>query len=263
MISLYSTFRRFDHPQFEKVQRDAIESWLAINPAPEIIIVGNDFGTAEICKEYNLTHVPNVKTSASGTPYCNHFIWEAEKAASCATMLLCSGDIIIKQDTVDAALALLYQNQIKEYCVCARKLHVDITDGVKTDVRWATWQAGDYWLHTKGIFDDMPDFLIGRHKNEKWMFKSLCNKNALVDGSDVITVWHQQHPHEFNPENKELEHNDRLFKKHFVEVEKWKNTKWYKHRCNDIGFNFANWKLTEDLQVVDNPSPQRQGFQQV
>jgi len=260
MITLYSTFRRFNHPIFNKIQRDAIESWQALDPVPEIVIVGNDPGTAEICKEYGLKHVPKVGTSSAGTPYCDDFILEAEKVASNDIMLLCSGDIIIKQDTIDAAKAV--KPLLNQFCVCSRKLHVEIKDGKKKDIRWATWQAGDYWLHTKGIFTGMPKFLIGRHKNEKWMFRWLCNKNALVDGTDVITVWHQQHPHEFKPANKEVEYNERLYNENFFDVDKWKDTEWYKHQCNDIGFNFSNWALTKDLQVVDNPSPRRPGFTQ-
>jgi hypothetical protein len=259
MISLYSTFRSFEHPRYSKIQHDAIQSWLALVPRPQIIILGDDSGTRKVCKKYGIKHVPEVAASKARTPYVDDFIRVAEKHAQHETMLLCSGDICIAQNTIDAAEAI--RNHLKEFCVCARKKHVEIESGkIQKEIRWATWQAGDYWLHSKGLFDKMPKFLIGRHKNEKWMFRHCCNKNALVDGSPAITVYHQFHPHQFKPAHKEVEYNEKLYLENYFEVDKWKDTPWYKNKCRDIGFNFANWILQEDLTLVENTTPQRAGF---
>lgn len=261
MLTLYSTFRRFTNRVFDKIQRNAIESWLKLDPLPEIIILGNDPGTTEVCKEYGLKHVANVKQSKAGTPYLNHFIRKAEGHASHDLMLLCSGDIIVHQDTMEVAKKV--PSLLDEFCVCARKMHVDILkDGSVDKIRWASWQAGDYWLHSKGIFRDMPNFLIGRHKCEKWMYRMLCNKNALVDATDALDVWHQQHPHEHKQGKRELQHNQDLFDKRYFDVDKWKDTQWYEYECLDIGINFANWILTKNHELKDNPTPEREGWKQ-
>ena len=45
---------------FAVIQRNAIESWTRLEPRPEIILFGRDAGTAELCDELGLRHVPDV-----------------------------------------------------------------------------------------------------------------------------------------------------------------------------------------------------------
>lgn len=256
MITIYSTFRSFEHERYNKIQNDAIKSWLTLDPKPEVIIMGKEPGTAEVCKKYGFKHVPKVKTSKADTPYVNSLINKAERHASNDIMLLVSGDIIIAQDTIEVAKAA--SKQLPEFCVCARKKHVDIKpNGRIKDVKWATWQAGDYWLHSKGIYAGMPPFLIGRHLVERWMYRWCCNKNALVDASGVATVLHQNHPRDFKPKNKEKQWNRDMWDQNYFEVDKWKDTEWYGVDCKHIGLNFANHVMKKDYSLVDNPTPQR------
>lgn len=231
---------------------------MALDPKPEVVILGNDPGTSEICQEYGLIHIPHVKRSKAGTPYCNSFIKLAEKAASNNIMLLCSGDIIVSQNTIEAAGRMMVQSALQEWCICPRKKHVERQGDHFKDIRWATWQAGDYWMHTKGIFEGMPPFLIGRHRNEKWMYRWLINKNALIDGTEAITVLHQKHPHDFKPSNKEIEYNAKLYEENYFDVDKWKDTVWYKrNNLFNVGINHANYVMTGDFQLVENTTPRR------
>lgn len=256
MITLYTTFRSFKHPKYAKIQHDAIASWLRLKPVPQIVALGDDGGTAEVCKRYGFKHIPVIPVSKAGTPYMDTLIQRAEDVAKHDIMLLCCSDIIITQDTIPAARAI---KKLKDqFCVCARKKHVQCHKGKVTEVRWATWQAGDYWLHSKGIFKGMPRFLIGRHLLERWMYRFLCNKDALIDGTPAITVKHQLHPHDFKPEHGELRYNRKLYDQNFFDVEKWKDTDWYPaHKLFNIGINFANYILTKDYQLMENNDPTR------
>lgn len=258
MITIYSTFRTFEIKEYNKIQRDALESWLKLDPRPEILILGNDPGTARVCKEYGVTHIDSVPVTRCGTPYLNAMIEMAEAYAANDIMLLLAGDVMIAQDTIDVARKM--KKLTDKFCVCARKKHVEWNKGKKkfSFKKWATWQAGDYYMHTKGLFDGMPAFLIGRHLCEKYMYRMACQANALVDATDRITVLHQSHPHFFRPENKEVDYNLRVYLDNFFHVDKWKDTEWYSvQRCRNIGINFANHVLTEDMQLVDNKDPRR------
>lgn len=256
MITLYSTFRPFTHKVYNKIQKDAIRSWLALEPQPEIIILGNDAGTEEVCKKFGLRHIKKVNSSEQNTPYMNSLISTAENAASNDIMLLLSGDIMIRQDTIEVAKTV--SSQLDKFCVCARKQHVT---GRFDPIKWATWQAGDYWLYSKGLFKTMPDFLIGRFLIERWMYRCCCNQDALVDATEALTVLHQHHPHNFKPNGKEIEHNQKVYEKHFFDVEKWKDTPWYGDALFHIGINFSNYVLTKDHQLITNETPERSDWQ--
>jgi hypothetical protein len=251
------------------VQTDALLSWKNLKPKPEIIIIGNDPGTAEICKKHGFIHVTDVKCSSTGTPICIDFIRQAEKRASNDIMLLCSGDIYITQDTIEAAKAISKEKD--EFCVVPRKKFVDIENGkvvrdviCGTGTPWATWQGGDYWLHSKGIFEGMPDFLIGRHYLERWMYRWLCNKDALIDGTLAITCLHQKHPHEMRDGHGEVKFNYQLYQDHKFHVEKWKDKEFYKRSPDgmliNIGINHSNYIMQSDFTLIDNDDPRRQNF---
>ena len=262
MITIYSTFRSFEKKRYNKIQKDAFRSWMKLDPKPQIIIMGDDPGTKEVCENNGFLHIPQIETSKAGTPYVNSLIDTAEAHAENDIMLLVSGDIIIDQDTIDAARAV--SASLPEFCVCARKQHVEIkkVDNEKKieRIKWATWQAGDYWLHSKGIFSGMPSFLIGRHLVERWMYRLCCNKNALVDASDIVTVLHQNHPRDFKPKHKEKDWNRKMWDENYFEVEKWKDTEWYGETCYHIGLNFANHVMTSDFSLINNKTPERDSW---
>jgi len=263
MITIYSTFRSFKHKRYREIQVDAINSWLQLDPKPQIIILGDDEGTKRVCRQRGFLHIPKIKVSKAGTPYVNSMIDTAEAHAENDIMLLLSGDIVIQQDTIDAAKAM--SKNLNEFCACARKVHVvKRPNGQFKHEKWATWQAGDYWMHTKGFYAGMPDFLIGRHLVERWMYRWACNKNGLVDASGVISVYHQNHPRDFKPKNKERAWNREMWEKNYFEVEKWKDHSCYeKNQLYNIGINHANWVLKPDYTLVDNVDPVRNFSQEI
>lgn len=260
MITIYSTFRSFEHERYCEIQLDAFRSWVKLDPKPQVIIMGDEPGTARICRNNNFLHIPKIRSSKAGTPYVNSLIETAEKHAENDIMLLVSGDIIIGQETIDIAKAA--KKQLDEFCVCARKIHVaKRRNGSFKHERWATWQAGDYWLHTKGFYSGMPDFLIGRHLVERWMYRHACNKNGLVDATGLATVYHQNHPRDFKPKNKEKDWNRKMWDENYFEVEKWKNHECYEaHKLFDIGINHSNWIMKPDYSLVDNVNPNDRYF---
>ena len=66
-LTLLSTPKAFTGI-FEVIQRNAITSWTRLDPRPDIILFGDDAGTAELCAELGLRHVPDVRTTDLGTP---------------------------------------------------------------------------------------------------------------------------------------------------------------------------------------------------
>ena len=82
-------------------QEQAIKSWTLLNGIEkQIIIIGNDEGTREICEKYNLIHEPVIKTLLS-VPYLYEMFLIANKYATEEdVMLWTNSDMIYFQDMI-------------------------------------------------------------------------------------------------------------------------------------------------------------------
>ena len=76
-------------------QEQAIKSWILLKGIEKmIIILGNDKGSADICKKYELdTSGPDVKT-LNGIPYLNS-MFEIAREYGDDTMIIFYGQIVI------------------------------------------------------------------------------------------------------------------------------------------------------------------------
>jgi hypothetical protein len=87
-------------------QEQAIKSWTLLeNIEKLIIIIGNDYGTKEICEKYNLIHEPNIK-NMDGVPYLYDMFLIANKyAKDDDVMLWTNSDMIYFQDMITTILS--------------------------------------------------------------------------------------------------------------------------------------------------------------
>ena len=71
------------------IQRNALASWTRLTPRPDIILFGRDPGTAEVARELNLRHVPDLAVSDHGTPLVKDLFDRAGAMAKTAGHGLC------------------------------------------------------------------------------------------------------------------------------------------------------------------------------
>ena len=77
------------------IQRNAVTSWTRISPRPEIILFGDETGTAEIAREFVVRHVPDVKRNDKGTPYLSDLFEKAQSLASHPSLCYVNADICL------------------------------------------------------------------------------------------------------------------------------------------------------------------------
>src|SRR5215469_4486158 len=66
MLTFFTTAKPFvGHSAI--IQRNALESWRRLDPDIEIILLGDDSGAAEICRELNLRYEPKIERKENGT----------------------------------------------------------------------------------------------------------------------------------------------------------------------------------------------------
>src|ERR1700740_1635085 len=97
MLTIFSTPKPFIG-HVGMIQRNAIRSWQRLHPEVEVILVGDDAGTAEVCAELGVRHIPEVKRNKHGTKYLASVYDQAQHAARHAILCHVNCDIILMGD---------------------------------------------------------------------------------------------------------------------------------------------------------------------
>src|ERR1700686_3381548 len=101
MFTLFAIPKHF-RGHFATIQRNAILSWTRLAPRPEILLFGNEEGTAEIAHELGLRHFPEVARNEFGTPLLGDLFRKAEQQASSPLLGYVNADIILTNDFISA-----------------------------------------------------------------------------------------------------------------------------------------------------------------
>lgn len=106
-LTLFTSPRSFAEAHFATLQRNAIGSWLALRPTPEVILFGTDAGVADMARQHGLTHVPEVECDPRGVPLRSAMCALAARLAD--TELLCgiNADIILLDGLTEAVARLV------------------------------------------------------------------------------------------------------------------------------------------------------------
>src|SRR5277367_2361138 len=73
-------------------------SWKLLHPDVEIILFGDEAGTAEICRELGIRHEPEVELTPDGPPSVRCLFDRAQQIGAHDVMCYCNCDIILGQD---------------------------------------------------------------------------------------------------------------------------------------------------------------------
>ena len=205
MLTLFSTPKAFKG-HAGVIQRNAIESWTKLEPRPEIILLGNDEGAAEVARDFGLRHLPNVATNDHGTPLLSDLFRQAEAAATTPYMCYVNADIILLGDFLRAAETV--QRRFPKSLLVSKRINLDIAERLNFDAPWeeaikqrasATgkdehYSGIDVFVFPKGMYPRIPDFAIGRVWFDHWLIKAVREqKLPVVDASLVAPLLHQNH----------------------------------------------------------------------
>jgi hypothetical protein len=205
VLTLLSTPKPF-RGHFGVIQRNAIESWTRLEPRPDIILFGDDEGTAEICAELGLRHVPDVATSDEGTPLISDMFLQGQHLATTPMVCWANADVIFT-DALPRAAALAAARSADTYVV-GQRTDIDQTtplpfaDGWQQtlvergaregEVKPRNWI--DWFLFTRGLFETLPPFAIGRPGYDPWLIWKADELGAdVVDATRFVPALHQRH----------------------------------------------------------------------
>lgn len=211
MLTLFSIPKAFQgHTGI--IQRNAIKSWTLMRPQPEIILFGDDEGTAEVAKSFGVRHVPQVVRNEYGTPLLNDLFEQAQQAAAHDVLCYANADVILMGDFFQAV------DQIVRWKTCFLlvgqrwDIHVreslDFFAGWENDLKARLGSQGvlhpstgmDYFVFPRGMWGDIPPFAIGRTAWDNWLvYRARARRVAVVDATAALTVVHQAHDYSHVP----------------------------------------------------------------
>jgi len=187
------------------IQRNAIQSWLKLRPVCEVILFGDDAGTAEVAGEFGIKHIPDITRNKYGTPLLNSVFDLAEKQASHQLIVYINADIIMLNDFLEAVSLV----ELDSYLMIGQRWDIDITESL--DFNTPNWESClrsmihergclhppsgvDYYLFAKGLFGKIPPFAIGRTTYDNWfIYKARSLDVPVINATRLVTSIHQNH----------------------------------------------------------------------
>jgi len=193
------------------IQTNAIRSWLCLRPPCEIMLFGNEEGTAEVATKFGLRHVPDIACNEYGTPLVSSLFSSAQQLARHDILGYVNADIILTSDFLPSISLVPH----KSFLLVGQRWDIDVKESI--DFNAPDWEAGlrarvtregklhpvtgiDYFVFSRGLYDDMPPLAIGRGGWDNWLvYRARGLKVPVIDATKAITAIHQNHDYSHHP----------------------------------------------------------------
>jgi hypothetical protein len=213
MLTVFSTPKPFQG-HIDVIQRNAIQSWRMLDPKVEIILFGDEPGTAEVAREYGIRHEPEVRRNEHGTKYLASFFDRAQEAARHDVLCYVNCDIVLLPD-FSQALTTVHQLE-RPFLMVGRRWDLDIAEPL--EFKASNWDRRlrelalrqgrqrpsawiDYFAFRRGLYHrQIPSFVVGRPGWDNWLvWYAHAKRVSVVDVSPVVVAVHQNHDYSYHP----------------------------------------------------------------
>lgn len=211
MLTVFSTAKPFvGHDGI--IQRNAILSWTLLHPQVEVILFGDESGTAGICSELGLVHEPYANRNVDGMKYVHYLFARVNEIARHPYLCFANCDIILPRELIEAVERVAAA--FDRFLIVGRRwnIHVDqplrFEDLAANDLNRRIRKHGkrgapnglDYFVFPRGEFCALPPFLVGRFYWDNWMVWDAYSRGVpVVDVSGLVNAGHQIHGRDYHP----------------------------------------------------------------
>lgn len=204
MLTLFSVPKPFQG-HIGIIQTNAIRSWLQLRPRCEVVLLGDDAGTAEVAAELGVQHVANIARNEFGTPLLDSVFETAQSLDSHRLMAYVNTDIILMSDFMQAVSRMPW----RAFVMSSRRWDLEITEFLDFgEPDWesrlrraavdyqciAGYYAMDYFVFPRGVWGEILPFALGLTAWDGWLvYRARSLRLPVVDSIPVVTVVHQNH----------------------------------------------------------------------
>lgn len=188
------------------IQENAIRSWAALHPRSEVLLLGDEPGTARVAAELGVRHEPELATNEYGTPLVSDAFEQAQRVATHDRLCYVNCDIIL---TSELCTAVAEVAGVSRPVVLTGRRWRTVVDGpldfrpgweerLRAHVRATAWLDSvvciDWLVFDRGLLCDLPDFALGRTRWDTWLLSEARARGAvLVDATQSVMAVHQEH----------------------------------------------------------------------
>lgn len=253
MITFYTIVKGFEG-EFDRIQRNAIGSWLRV-PGAEVLLFGEgEPGAVEYAREMGLP-IYAVERDRLGIPFVSSALEQGERLATHPVRCYLNADIVVLPAGFRIALRIV-KERFDKFLLSARRWDLDHETLLDFEGEWEQElecqarergslhrkPAIDVFCHNGVEWGEVPPFAIGRFAwDNDLLERALQDGAAFVDATPVCTVIHQNHSITWKPEDRR--DNLELFKRvHGLDSDE---------AMHDAkrGFADAQWKITEEGEL--------------
>ncbi len=198
-----------------RIQHNALASWCALEPRPQVILCGNDSGVAEAAAKFQVEHLPDIPTTELGTPLLDAAFRRASEVARPPILCYVNADIIF----LGELNRLLARIELDRFLVVGRRIDLDLTEKwdfsqpgtaeqlkekAEHEGRLFTHYGIDYFIFPKGDpVAQLPPFAVGRPGWDNWFIGNAWKHDVpIIDATASITAIHQNHDYRHVPEGR-------------------------------------------------------------
>jgi hypothetical protein len=215
LITLFSTPKPFIDPHISKIQRNAIQSWIQLGPDVEVLIIGEEAGIEEVAAEYGVAYIKEVDRNELGTPLVSSIFAKARQVSTNPLLSYVNADILLLADFLEATRQV--HVLLKQFVMVAQRWDLrvmsplDFSSGweqrLRTDIiargRLHFPAGSDFFTFPRELFNEIPNFAIGRAGWDNWMiYYAIQNHWTVVDTTPSLTIVHQDHDYSHLPDGK-------------------------------------------------------------
>lgn len=177
--------------------------------------MGDEEGMIEIAEEFQLKHFPEVRCSERGTPYISSMFDLARQSSQAPFLAILNADIMLMLDFIKASRRVAECS--KEFLILGRRWDLDVNKELDFSSEWEQQLmvevktrgvlhapvGSDYFLFPRDLFDNVPDFTIGRSGWDNWTIYHACQSGwDVIDVTRSATIVHQNHDYSHLPSGK-------------------------------------------------------------
>ena len=205
MITFYTIVKGFEQ-KYDRIQRNAIGSWLLVHPDAQVVLFGEaEPGAKAFAEACDLTILP-LDRNRDGVPILRSAIEQIDEVARHEIRCFINADIIVLPGFLQAVQFVA--EQFPTFLVSARRWDIDLREIMEFNDGWderlrqmvdergtlRRKQAIDVFC-TRGVdWGTVPEFAIGRSSYDNWLvWKALKAGAAFVDLTPTVMVVHQNH----------------------------------------------------------------------
>jgi hypothetical protein len=209
-VTLFTVPKPFgEDPHIDRIQRNALNSWVSLDPLVEVVVLGDEPGIESTAKQLNARHVPGLQYNDWGTPLVSSAFELAAKHSSTPWLAYCNSDVVLLSDFAESFNRLVVTCQLEQFVGFGRRIDLQVEEDIDffdpASVRRLVAKAQklgqissqvckEYFVFNRDLFATMPEFAIGRGNWDNWMIHHAKSQQVpVINLSQTLTAIHQSH----------------------------------------------------------------------